>query len=178
MIAGARQSLLKTHGLYRGFFATMPAPALRVAKIRTFAPLLVPLRCAGTIALLSDFCSAGWRLPPPVLSRLARTRHPVPVCFGASLFNASIRVDIFTPSPFVSGQQHRSVSPQNAKFFSVMRKKRANRLRASAFYAIITKQTRYALMVKRLRRRPLTAESGVRFPMRVPIKKHRMLGVF
>ena len=37
---------------------------LRVAKIRTFAPLLVPLRCAGTIALLSDFCSAGWRLPP------------------------------------------------------------------------------------------------------------------
>ena len=33
---------------------------LRVAKIRTFAPLLVPLRCAGTIALLSDFCSAGW----------------------------------------------------------------------------------------------------------------------
>ena len=38
---------------------------LRVAKIRTFAPLLVPLRCAGTIALLSDFCSAGWRLPPP-----------------------------------------------------------------------------------------------------------------
>ena len=40
---------------------------LRVAKIRTFAPFLVPLRCAGTIALLSDFCSAGWRLPPPVL---------------------------------------------------------------------------------------------------------------
>ena len=53
---------------------------LRVAKIRTFAPLLVPLRCAGTIALLSDFCSAGWRLPPPVLSRLARTRHPAPPC--------------------------------------------------------------------------------------------------
>ena len=32
------------------------------------------------------------------------------------------------------------------------------------------KQTAYALMVKRLRRRPLTAESGVRFPMRVPKK--------
>ena len=31
---------------------------LRVAKIRTFAPLRVPLRCAETIALLSDFCSA------------------------------------------------------------------------------------------------------------------------
>ena len=103
---------------------------------------------------------------------------PVPLCPAASLFNASIRVDIFTPSPFVSEQQHRSVSPQNAKIFSVMRKKRANRLRASTFYAIITKQTRYALMVKRLRRRPLTAESGVRFPMRVPMKKHRMLGVF
>ena len=112
----------------------------------------------------------------------ARTRrtafHPVPLCPAASLFNASIRVDIFTPSPFVSEQQHRSVSPQNAKIFSVMRKKRANRLRASTFYAIITKQTRYALMVKRLRRRPLTAESGVRFPMRVPIKKHRDFGVF
>ena len=112
----------------------------------------------------------------------ARTRrtafHPVPLCPAASLFNASIRVDIFTPSPFVSEQQHRSVSPQNAKIFSVMRKKRANRLRASTFYAIITKQTRYALMVKRLRRRPLTAESGVRFPMRVPVKKHRKLGVF
>ena len=36
---------------------------LRVAKIRTFAPFLVPLRCAGTIALLSDFCSAGWAAP-------------------------------------------------------------------------------------------------------------------
>ena len=104
--------------------------------------------------------------------------NPVPLCPAASLFNASIRVDIFTPSPFVSEQQHRSVSPQNAKIFSVMRKKRANRLRASAFYAIITKQTRYALMVKRLRRRPLTAESGVRFPMRVPVKKHRDFGVF
>ena len=29
-------------------------------KCKTCAPLLVPLRCAGTIALLSDFCSAGW----------------------------------------------------------------------------------------------------------------------
>ena len=35
-------------------------------------------------------------------------------------------------------------------------------------YGNITRQQRYALMVKRLRRRPLTAESGVRFPMRVP----------
>ena len=33
----------------------------------------------------------------------------------------------------------------------------------------LTPQT-HALMVKRLRRRPLTAESGVRFPMRVPKK--------
>ena len=32
------------------------------------------------------------------------------------------------------------------------------------------KETAYALMVKRLRRRPLTADSGVRFPMRVPKK--------
>ena len=37
---------------------------LRVAKIRTFAPLLVLSLCSETIALLSDFCSAGWRLPP------------------------------------------------------------------------------------------------------------------
>ena len=35
-------------------------------KCKTFAPLLVPLRCAGTIALLSDFCSAGWAALPPV----------------------------------------------------------------------------------------------------------------
>ena len=42
---------------------------LRVAKIRTFAPLLVPLRCAGTIALLSDFCSAGWAAPAAFLSQ-------------------------------------------------------------------------------------------------------------
>ena len=33
---------------------------LRVAKIRTFAPLLVPLRCAETVTLLSDFCFAIW----------------------------------------------------------------------------------------------------------------------
>ncbi len=33
---------------------------LRVAKIRTLAPLLVPLRCAETVTLLSDFCSAIW----------------------------------------------------------------------------------------------------------------------
>ena len=52
---------------------------LRVAKIRTFAPLLVPLRCAGTIALLSDFsdfCSAGWRLPPPFACLGFRSRTP------------------------------------------------------------------------------------------------------
>ena len=47
---------------------------LRVAKIRTFAPLLVPLRCAGTIALLSDFCSAGWRLLPPFACLEFRSR--------------------------------------------------------------------------------------------------------
>ena len=57
------------------------------------------------------------------------------------------------------------------KNFHAIAKMHANRLRAFAFYAIITRQTRYALMVKRLRRRPLTAESGVRFPMRVPNKK-------
>ena len=57
------------------------------------------------------------------------------------------------------------------KNFHAISKMHANRLRAFAFYAIITRQTRYALMVKRLRRRPLTAESGVRFPMRVPNKK-------
>ena len=42
---------------------------LRVAKIRTFAPLFVPLRCAGTIALLSDFCSAGWAAHAAFLSQ-------------------------------------------------------------------------------------------------------------
>ena len=44
----------------QGIISDTPQKCLRVAKIRTFAPLLVPLRCAGTIALLSDFCSAGW----------------------------------------------------------------------------------------------------------------------
>ena len=38
-------------------------------KCKTFAPLLVPLRCAGTIALLSDFCSAGWAAPAAFLSQ-------------------------------------------------------------------------------------------------------------
>ena len=33
-------------------------------KCKTFAPLLVLSLCSETIALLSDFCSAGWRLPP------------------------------------------------------------------------------------------------------------------
>lgn len=43
-----------------------------------------------------------------------------------------------------------------------------NRLRAPQFYDNISEQNICALMVKRLRRRPLTAESRVRFPMGVP----------
>ena len=54
---------------------------LRVAKIRTFAPLLVPLRCAGTIALLSDFCSAGWAAPA-ACSFLRTSGCAIRICFG------------------------------------------------------------------------------------------------
>ena len=42
---------------------------LRVAKIRTFAPLLVLSLCSKTIALLSDFCSAGWAAHAAFLSQ-------------------------------------------------------------------------------------------------------------
>ena len=38
--------------------------------------------------------------------------------------------------------------------------------------------SKHALMVKRLRRRPLTAESGVRFSLGVPNKKDRFLPIF
>ena len=50
---------------------------LRVAKIRTFAPLLVSLHCAETIALLSDFCSAGLAAHAALFACLgSRSRTP------------------------------------------------------------------------------------------------------
>lgn len=43
---------------------------------------------------------------------------------------------------------------------------------------ILSPYKRYALMVKRSRRRPLTAESRVRFPMGVPKKSTRIASAF
>ena len=56
-IAGARRHLQHPAKIC-GVLAYAPAAALRVAKIRTFAPLLVSPLHFATIALLSDFCSA------------------------------------------------------------------------------------------------------------------------
>ncbi len=44
-------------------------------------------------------------------------------------------------------------------------------LQCFGFYCIILCVNQFAPMVKWLRRRPLTAESGVRVPLGVPIKK-------
>ena len=43
-------------------------------------------------------------------------------------------------------------------------------MRGKELYGILNKHFEYGLMVKRLRRRPLTAETGVRFPMGLPKK--------
>ena len=74
---------------------------LRVAKIRTFAPLLVPLRCAGTIALLSDFCSAGSRrlfffLRTSGFCVVARTGFSP---FADAIFSPSRKLKIFARGP-------------------------------------------------------------------------------
>ena len=85
---------------------------LRVAKIRTFAPLLVPLRCAGTIALLSDFCSAGWAAHATFLSQGIISDTPQDFA-GCLLFVPREKSEIFPAgTPFVPAALPRKVSEQ------------------------------------------------------------------
>ena len=83
---------------------------LRVAKIRTFAPLLVPLRCAGTIALLSDFCSAGWAAPAAFLSQGIISNTPQDFA-GCLRFYPTLKIrDFPAGTPFVPAALPHKVS--------------------------------------------------------------------
>ena len=83
---------------------------LRVAKIRTFAPLLVLSLCSETIALLSDFCSAGWAAHAAFLSQGIMCNTPQKFV-GCLLFAPREKSEIFPAgTPFVPAALPHKVS--------------------------------------------------------------------